>query len=216
MSRDNKMKKVSTTNIIVKRGKLAHLKPVLQQWIKIMNQYQSKTENDAIWWYNERASLSSFAGAVWKSGGIAIEEASNPKKSRRRRSKKRRWGRADLSVEHNDSWYALEAKQVWVSVNSSAAVNQIKAALSRAKGDVQRVHPYDAQRVAAVFISPWVPQSQKEDIVPLINNFISRLKEEVNYDALATVFPRSGRKLYWKPDRCYYPGTVLLLRVPRR
>lgn len=61
--------------------KVEWLLPILEQWISINKEYieQHKSE-DCLHWHNERANIGAFAGAVWKSGGYALEEYSAKKR----------------------------------------------------------------------------------------------------------------------------------------
>lgn len=70
------------------------LRPVLEKWISVNRELAVHwaSAGDAPWWYNERALISVFAGAVWRTGGHAFEEYSTEKRGDRRES----WGRVDL------------------------------------------------------------------------------------------------------------------------
>jgi len=42
------------------------IEPILIQWLKINREYLEEYDcDDCLYWYNERASISSVAGAVW-------------------------------------------------------------------------------------------------------------------------------------------------------
>jgi len=69
---------------------------VLVEWQSMQDTSWWEEENDAPWWYNERASLSLFAGAVWKCKGWVFEEFITKKHMTTRRGKrKNRHGRGD-------------------------------------------------------------------------------------------------------------------------
>jgi len=57
-------------------GRLQILKPVLKEWLALIEDPDAVhwPKDDAPWWYNERALLSLFAGAIWKCEGWALEE----------------------------------------------------------------------------------------------------------------------------------------------
>jgi hypothetical protein len=48
--------------------KLPILADVLWEWLGVMDRYVRLSGGDLPWWYNERASISVFAGAVWRTG----------------------------------------------------------------------------------------------------------------------------------------------------
>ena len=81
-------------------GPLELLKPVLSKWQELMTPAYWNYKNDAPWWYNERALLSLFAGAVWKcskSNGWAFEEFTSDKwRTMRRGNRKKGKGRGDI------------------------------------------------------------------------------------------------------------------------
>ena len=62
--------------------KLLSLHAVLREWVRLnrlLGRQWSNSIGDLPWWYNERALLSLFAGAVWRTGGYAFEEFSDLK-----------------------------------------------------------------------------------------------------------------------------------------
>ena len=72
--------------------------------------YRQVYIDDCLYWYNERATVGSLAGAIWRTGGFAVEEYREPKK----RKGKHYMGRTDLWFslgENNRKCYVVEAKQ---------------------------------------------------------------------------------------------------------
>jgi len=57
----------------IKPKALAELKAVLSDWLDLMDD-PTWGPKDAPWWYNERASLGTLAGAFWRQKGWAFEE----------------------------------------------------------------------------------------------------------------------------------------------
>jgi hypothetical protein len=71
---------------------------------------------DALWWYNERVSIGGFAGAVWKRGGIVLEEYSTEKFGNNGASTKtikKAIGRGDMDFLLGNKHFTIEAKQCW-------------------------------------------------------------------------------------------------------
>jgi hypothetical protein len=81
--------------------RLRYLSPVLKTWINLITEIAAvwKSSKDVPWCNNERSSLSVFAGAVWRAGGLSFEEYSDEKRGILRKSgkpSKPYQGRVDL------------------------------------------------------------------------------------------------------------------------
>ena len=61
-----------------------------EKYCKVVNANPSAKGLDAPWWYNERASVSTFAAAVVSIKGLVLEEYAEKKKRRGRKGKKKR------------------------------------------------------------------------------------------------------------------------------
>ena len=97
----------------IEPGPFRDLRRAFVEWQKLMEDRSWYDEGDAPWWYNERAVMSLFVGAVWKSKGWAFEEYSTSKrfKTRRGRGTRAYGGRGDLAIwTRGDKQYAIEAK----------------------------------------------------------------------------------------------------------
>lgn len=166
-------------------------------------------QEDALWWYGERASLSTFAGAVWRAGGIALEEYQTEKHVSRRRGN--RYGRGDLYLKVGREEYILEAKQVWCGVGSGArnSLQQVSAALERATHDVKRAKSYGERRLAAVFVVPMIPKLRSGDIDGRIAWWLEEVRG-LDFTYLAWAFPPNARGL--SDEGRLYPGVCVLLR----
>jgi hypothetical protein len=83
----------------------------LKQWIVVIKDFCDYCEGeDAPYWYNERPSLGTLAGAIWKAGGFVLEEYRGTKRYR-----KKKWeGRVDLYFSWKNKGYVIEAKQIWL------------------------------------------------------------------------------------------------------
>ena len=107
-------------------------------WIKIIDSYSNNVKDDALYWHNEMASVSSLAGAIWRQKDhLAIEEYVAEKRTKR---KGKKWnGRGDLFFLCEGKEYLVEAKQVEVSISRRASItlNKITEALQKALNDVK-------------------------------------------------------------------------------
>lgn len=195
-----------------KTGPLRQFKKVLYKWLDIMKNYEWLEYKDAPWWYNERASLSFFAGAIWKCKGWAFEEYATNKGPVKRRGRQRQ-GRGDIYFSINGNEYVAEAKQCWSSMKEQVIDIQkrrILKSLSKARKDSSMVPNYDARRLGIVFVSPWLPVSKKEDVEKCIRMWLREVLT-IPDSAIAWIFPKNTRTLRGS-DKCLYPGVVLVIR----
>jgi hypothetical protein len=115
------------------------LEPVLVQWLKIHRDYvEDANFEDCLYWYNERANVSVFAGAMWKCGGIALEEYSAFKADETENAKR---GRIDLYLQSHGNSAVCEAKMTWIYLceahkQQTNFSNAIANAIEKASNDV--------------------------------------------------------------------------------
>lgn len=207
-------------NIRVEINKpLKSLTPIIKKWIDLIEKYSAKWKNeDALYWYNERATLSTFAGAIWLSGGDALEEFSSTKiKSTYKRSGKQSSGRTDLRFHWRGEDYIVEAKQISPSLHKSRIpiTVQLQGALENACDDVKKFSPQDSRkkfvRIGITFLTPYLPKSRYSDIESRILELKTDLNRKHNYHLLAWLFLDSTRKLQY--ESFIYPGLVIAARV---
>src|SRR5882672_2253447 len=157
------MKKLSITNeevpqsireVLIVPKKLRFLEDLLWEWVSIQERsIRMWKGEDALWWYNERVSVGGFAGAVWRSGGIVLEEYSTKKfggKNGTNKTSTTVVGRGDMDFLMGGKQFMMEAKQCWSRTN----IKTVKDALSQAEGDLacRDKTGYDI-RLAVVFAS---------------------------------------------------------------
>lgn len=86
---------------------------LLKEWRKILARYTSQADMDLPYWHSERANVGFLAAAVWKSGGVAIEEYWTEREKKGKKPVKGwvdLWGKMKKGRE-----FSLEAKQLWLS-----------------------------------------------------------------------------------------------------
>lgn len=203
------------------------LKPIIKKWKVIIHKFSDENENkDALYWYNERATLSTFAGAVWLSGGNVLEEFSATKiKSKIKKSKRTTSGRADLWFIYKKKEYIVEAKQLFPSMYRSVPPIPIKLKkkLEEACNDVNDFVPPASDkkyvRIGIVFLTPYFPESKERS--GLMEKKIFDLRKELNqkygYRLLAWLFLPSARKLQDTSNEpnLIYPGVAFVAKVAR-
>ncbi len=93
------------------RREVEWLEPVLTQWLRTNRDYLEEYDcEDALYSYNERASIGTLAGAIWKCNGLALEEYSATKGKGDDKSR----GRVDLYFHYAGKEVVAEAKMDWI------------------------------------------------------------------------------------------------------
>jgi hypothetical protein len=189
--------------------------PILEEWIRLNGLLARSWADvgDVPWWYNERASISLLAGAIWNSrrssGDYAFEEYASVK----RKERKNCAGRLDLEFCFSKQHFVAEAKQCWIPISKGGDnARRIKDALARAKADVRRCSPPAGMRkLAVVFGVPYVARarSTRQALRASINSFVEEARA-VDADAIAWTFP----KLNSMPtiSGFIYPGVVVWIK----
>lgn len=209
---------------------LRGLGPLLKSWTGIVMDYcKSDDFEDTPWWYNERASLSTLAGAAWRiDGWQALEEFNTTKRNmepdRKSTPAELKNGRCDLYVAHQTRGFAIEAKQAWQAMRTGH--ERMNDAMKKALNDAGNLTVDQADhRIAIVFTAPHIPLSQvakngqhivDEDIV---REKVTAWIKEANldrFDALAYVFPTRCSKFVNEKWQLVYPGVVLSVMERKR
>jgi len=119
MGKNKEEAQIKNSAISIRYGKLKHIEALLSKWVKMHESFCNYSTKDSLYWYNERASISTLAGAVWKCSEFSLEEYRTIKKYR-----KGSWsGRADLWFTWENREYYVEAKQIWISLSNKTDVS---------------------------------------------------------------------------------------------
>lgn len=195
-------------------GRMLCLRQSLAEWIRLnrkLGRRWMKYSKDAPWWYNERALLSIFAGAVWRTGNEAFEEFSELKRKKNRRAS----GRIDLwfCVGTHEFWAEAKACEIPIT-RSSKQARKIKEVMERAKHDVRRLDPDGfTRRLAVVFVSPYLREGH-ERVLPQRIDWLLEQTRAVDHSALAWVFPKL--KSLPRSSGWVCPGIAVLIKEVRR
>jgi hypothetical protein len=197
----------------VSSGHLPKLEDVLWEWVALQERF-ARLENwkDVPWWYNERASLSGFAGAVWRAGGLVLEEYITEKRdiSSAKDRKFQSVGRSDMYLVVSRSWFIVEAKQCWTRLQDEEPAEEVHLALRAAEAEVGRAKTYGRERrLAAAFVAPRLPVSYRRQIDMGIEAWIHAMST-VPDCARAWVFPEEARHMLWAKK--FYPGAAVFIR----
>lgn len=193
--------------------RLRCFRPLLREWLtlhaRLGREWQSV--GDAPWWYNERALLSVLAGAVWRTGGSALEEYSEQK----RRDGALAPGRVDLWLSCGPHSFWAEAKAMDIPfTRSGSQMSRVARCMAEAKADIRRCAPDGStRRLAIVFGRPYLrpgPRAERERRI----EWLVEQAPEVEHDALAWVFT-DQRRLPTNDD-WVCPGAMIWIKEVRR
>ena len=191
---------------------LPFLEDLLWEWVTIQERFlRLSNGTDALWWYNERTSLGALAGAVWRAGGVVLEEYSTEKLQRSRKGTSRATGRGDMDFALGGHKFVVEAKQCWPRLGTAKPIWRVKESLNAAKADVRRADvSREYLRLAVVFATPG---SLKVDSLDLqLANWLHSARS-LRRCACAWVFPEKGRNIHWPKTRRVYPGAAVFIRM---
>ena len=194
---------------------------ICKTWFEVIKDYSGICENkDAIYWYNERASLSSFCAALGRRGITFMEEYSSVKGRMENEGKKSTLsrGRVDLCFFHNDSWYISEAKYFQRFFESNGRLepallpNAVFEEACRDAESSQKGYP-DGHALGLAFVTLGFQPKLHDNMDNLLAEFILTLKDLSGCDFWAYCAPKGLRELAsggWR-----YPIVLLLGKIVR-
>jgi hypothetical protein len=190
----------------VERADLPGWDDLLKKWFRILNDWESDGQ-DAAYWYNERATTSTLAAAVWRCNGFALEEY----RCSRLYGKQERLGRADLwfKLAGDTSEYVVEAKQAWPSTPKAMgtrATELLDAASEQLSHDTYE----GASKVALVFLA-LRRKEQPDSTGTFLEPFIEAARK-VESEVLAWHFGPRVRALWSERAEAHYPGVIVLAK----
>ena len=198
----------------IKPGPFESLETVLRKWQSFQKLEWWDYKGDAPWWYNERASLSLLAGAVWKCGGWVFEEFSTKRRTATTKGKYEKYlGRCDIMFGVGRDQFIGEAKQCWLVLGLPLrnAVEEVSACFKTALSQASQLSSYEGKRIAIVFVTSRIHASKKEEVEMRVREFIDQLKTK--NVAMAYLFPKNGDKI--RHGNYIYPGIILLIKSKR-
>lgn len=195
--------------------KLKPLRRIFTQWIwlNVRMGREWSLVNDLPWWYNERALVSLFAGAIWKCGGDAFEEFVEEKRGGQTGNK----GRIDLWFKLGNVEYNAEAKKCWVDSSGGVkSISHINKVLSKAVMAANEILPDKRPRLAMVFgvaiAAKNTGKSNSEQLQAL--HEIAR-NPKIKADATTWVFPKLPKR-HKGSESFLMPGVILWVKQVKR
>ena len=212
------MSALPATHRGIRVGYLRTMRPVLENWLAVTEQLADEwipQFDDAPWWYNERASMSVFAGAVWLGGGWAFEEFAASKKEKQGRGRIRETkGRCDLNFSVNGHEYIAEAKQCWPKIDRQGnAERVVLSSLGAALRDCASIPDWGLPVLGITFVVPRLLASHVDALDTHVERFVQWLGA-IPEATVAWTFPRSARVLTsgGAGIRRLFPGAVLVMK----
>ncbi len=165
-----------STELMIYNEKIKWLEPVLVQWLRLNRDYMENYEcTDSLYWYNERANVGAFAGAVWRSGGFALEEFVALKGKGETEGS----GRVDLFINYAGHEIICEAKKKWIYLatnNKKDLSESINDTNQLALKDVAHTqNSFDAELGLAISFFPTYSK-QGVDVQSSLNQFREAIK----------------------------------------
>jgi hypothetical protein len=204
------------TKDVVVDETLRSFEELLWEWTSIIERMVRgwRSEAHVPWWYNERASLSPFAGAIWRTGGVAFEEFSAKRKTRTpnaRGDTVRRRGRVDLQFSYRGTDFIAEAKQAWPKIGrrSRSSVGEVNAALLQASQRANTVSQGWGKKLAIAFAAPRFPKSELDCERQLLQNWRDIIRG-VKCDGNAFLWLHDCHQIEDEGD--VYPGGGIFIR----
>ncbi|WP_417333980.1 hypothetical protein [Halarcobacter sp.] len=154
-------------------------KNIMYSWLSINREYiedwySNGTYEDCAYWYNERASLSILAGAIWRRGGVCLEEycSIKAKLDDKTIESKERHGRTDLYFYLGDEEYIVEAKYIMgKNITEEKIHTKLKEAIKDCNNSLyhEKSENHGLKGMAIVFIVPF-EENKKIDFDSIKDN----------------------------------------------
>lgn len=189
----------------IKTKKLSYWEPLIKSWVSLVRRYCNFMEDDAPYYYNERANIGILAGAAWLVNWISLEEFSS-----RKRGKKQAWCDLYLYPKNQNRGEYIEAKQVW---NINQASQKLDEALKNAR-DILVHKSEGAIKIGMIFVCHEFHEKYYKGIDKRIDGLIETASR-IPCDVFAWSFPGIMRGLRGGGDysKTIYPGVILLAKV---
>lgn len=195
---------------------------IAHECIRVVEAYIAAVPGDAPYGYGERTSVGLLAAAVWRSGGVALQDYRYDPCADWS-SAKREWG--DLSAVIDGLTFLVECKVDWYLEGSGlpAYRERLKDAKSEAASKIQvpnaaAFDPDAARRLAVVFSSPETPESQDDSGFRTKLRALNDMFEVGELDLVAWCTPYSALDSFksMPTQRTWYPGMIITIKEVSR
>jgi hypothetical protein len=192
-----------------KRG----LTPLLKSWQSAQREYNAihtGPDSDFAWNYHERACVGFLAAAAWRIGGVALEEWRTCKGHGRKTSK----GRCDLYLHTKEVSFHIEAKRLWINVNSPERIDFVQNMLESAQGDCGPLQCNDQEKLGVLFVTPYFEKDNRRNRRKQIRVLLGEFKTQLQPLVMAWLF--DSNVIDSEEITKIAPGIVLLAIRPER
>ena len=178
-----------------------------------------KSEDEPLFWYNERALDSMLIAAAARSDYVALADYSSPKRKGRKQSK----GYCDLYLSKNNRWLKAEAKLQWSHTNTNA--KSIEKVLNKARSEAERLRERRLHCAGLLFAVMSLSKEEAKTCDPKTFKLFERKFREVDsdfcwiwYDFKFPSYSWYYKKTYTDEDgkdERFYPGLAIFLKLAR-
>ncbi|MFJ2685788.1 hypothetical protein ACIOYV_18870 [Pseudomonas sp. NPDC087342] len=190
--------------MIISNPKLEFLRPLLERWFDCIDRYNAvRGDNDAPYWFDEKANLSLLSAAAWMAEMVTLQQTP----TRKQTEEGERNARADLLIAASEQRAYLQATQRWPKVNSL----NLTQALVDITGDAKRISYASDLKLGCLFVAP--QKAQQSATPEELQDMVDDLQKE-HTCAVAWYFPYAYRKLRNESGQ-YHPGVAVLFKEAR-
>lgn len=185
---------------------LSNWEEPLRTWFALLDRFDpgvnpKGTDALAAYWYNERATLSSLAGALWQNPKSKVLEEYTTYRSD---GGVERYGRADLWWSLADQVeYVIEAKQFW-PLTTKSLTEKASLYLDVAESQCQADRYGGDNRLAIVFCAPSLFEKPDKEEIAEWTEAAASIEADMKAIYLNTNAPQSPM------NNRFYPGVILL------
>ena len=188
---------------------LAYWIDIIEEWSLLIDRYCRTFEDDAPYWYTERANVGVLAGACWRAGFVALEEFQSEKGYS---NKPKRPGRADLWIANGNVNTCVEAKMKRISLNSKNVACTLIPILESALDNAieSRGSQKNLDALGMTFVPVYIPSKDEKKVDERISAMVEDIKSNFRGDMIFWHFPSESRVLKSSTGKYCWPGLIVI------
>lgn len=194
---------------IIPNVNLTYWIDIIEEWSLLIDRYCRTVEDDAPYWYTERANIGVLAGACWRAGFVALEEFQSEKGYSNRA---KRPGRADLWFANGNVNTLVEAKMKRVSLKSINMSSTLRPILKDAVNDAKKSKgsQKDLDAIGIAFAPVFITSKYEATIDEEISAMVEEMKREFRGSMIFWHFPSASRTLKSSTEKYCWPGLFVI------
>lgn len=188
---------------------------LLDHWHSALNQYMDLMEGDDLpQWYNERSHVGFLAAAVWKMGGVALEEYSTFRQQNNTSAAADSTpGRCDLYFNLENLDCVVESKVEWCSNYSTEDAQRVRTKLEEAGLQLLTLPKEERAEhgVVLCWALPWI-KSGSGDEASNMTAFANQFEGDLSIVCVYYVdmADRKEAETRYEKQQRSYPGIILV------